>query len=665
MNKKLLIFLTIFSSILLFNISSVKAADNRILNEDTPIIPVSDINIHNLRYEDYNFEDLDINTISYAYNIYQYTKEYAIEYLDTHSEFSDYIIYLSNGNGNNTEMTLLFIKPDYNNKIKFHVNQIKKDTWSHYMNFQLFITINQNEIYDKKIFKFNYNTNNEIYLYQDNYGAINNSNTPRILLDSSLHYYIYSKYGDTIRQPMHLIIDTSLDIIYSTDYATNYNQVIYKKLILEENSETYEFSNNDVISNNNEWNTIKKLKYKTGFNTNGLNELGKVSVEFSEFDSTISNNYNAKFKLQFGSNDWTKENIPIFSHFKIFGRYNENTNWLEIDLDNLNNELEATEEDKIEFTIMNTTFDFVENALADSSIEFNFKFLETINTLYNEWRIEFYLDNTRNGYVYVYDNLKNSSWDDTSKFLNDYIYYYFPSEYQYAYISSSNEDNEGKVYFPTFSINDERISLTGQYFDLNKKIYSSPINYYQYIEDDYYSYFDFKFKSSEKILSLARFKGSKSYKSFYDGNNNITTTGGQISSFLKLWLDCYVTIGGNIKESSLFEYVEENEDIYFYAPIGYDVTFSNDKDSNVYVETSNGLIEIDKGIENIYSPNELNKDKQWFEIVKDSLKMFISPIANIFRLITLVFNSLPLILQYLFISLFGFTIFYFLLRVLL
>lgn len=331
------------------------------------------------------------------------------------------------------------------------------------------------------------------------------------------------------------------------------------------------FNPGDVFfSGNSTYDTVigentPTLNYKNSFISNeDYDKLGKVSIEFSENDENISKYNYAQFKLQYGSNDFKQENIPIFSHYKVFGKANANTNWEEVDPKSI-----SYNDEQMNLQVIDTSYDYVEGSLADSTVTVQMDFMKSLNSLYEIWKIEFYFDNTQNGYFYVADTLKNSKWTDTSKFLENYIYYEFPNDKMYAFISSENENNSGKIYFPTNSIENEEVKINFKYFDRKSNTYDSPLPTKIYNNDDYYSYIDFKFNNKEKILSVNRNKGSHVVKTY----------GTDILNFYKSWF-------------GLNKNIIPNEITYFYVPIGFNVYFSNGKDIT-QVKTSEGYVDID------------------------------------------------------------------------
>ena len=430
---------------------------------------------------------------------------------------------------------------------------------------------------------FNLSANKFESVYLDNNNKFKTSS-------STYNTYVYSG-GDT----------NSFNINYqSTYYETNYNMDIslsstgHNSIVYD--SFTYDskiYYPNDFLFNtmtSNELNRLKdtkpKLTYKTGFTSSeAYSVLGKVSVDYSLVDNVdIYKNNWQQVKLQFGANDFKKGNIPVFSHFKLYGRYNSSDTWKSAD--------DYIDKGYIDIQIVDTTYDYSEGMLADASItlQVNYNFTDENEgnieeLLYHYYKLEFYLDNTQNGFIYCYDNLNNSKWEDTAKFLEDYIYYYFPTNYKYAFITSEKNQNDGKIYFPTNSVNNDLIKLQGQYYNLSNKTFSRSIPNFIYDQDDYYSYFDFSFNDSQNILVMNRILGSVTYENWYN------------SAFLEGW---------NFLTGPLYwgTLTSVSENSYFYAPIGYNVYFTND--TNIKVITSQGEITVD--IENSKNDYESKVD---------------------------------------------------------
>lgn len=488
---------------------------------------------------------------------------------------------------------------------------------------------------------YNIQSNYSSYTYYQFNGSTSNPNS--------------STSGWFASNTLFLTYNTKNNIIDSNNYQLNYfyetnmkGQLKYKKGAFGGTSDiiiddvTYSINDTLPITLENGYHSLRsygpvepELQYKTGFTSSeSYSVLGKISNNFSISDNKFILDFkNYKFKLQFGSNDFTEENIPVFSHYKIFGLNRGTNTWEKLD--------KYFDNNFFKLDIIETTYDYSENMLADASITMQLNFnssdeeIETFNTLYSKIKLEFYLENTQNGYIYCYDNLSSSNWEDTPKFLEDYIYYYFPSNYKYAFISSNNNINEGKIYFPTNSINNELVKLQGQYYNLEKHNFSFPIVTNLYLNDDYYSYFDFYFNDTENILLLNRAVGSYIYESWYN------------TTFLEHW-----------NESLFLDYISISEDTYFYVPIGYNVYFTNN--TNITINTSNGNINIDiENSKNDYENNIYNDNitgNSFFDLFIKSFNFFIIPINSLFSLISLFFSILPIGIQYMLYVSFGFII---------
>lgn len=340
---------------------------------------------------------------------------------------------------------------------------------------------------------------------------------------------------------------------------------------------------------------VKKpsLKYKTSITSNEESgRKSKVSLEFNENDSTINKFNYAQFKLQYGSTDFSNQNIPVFSHFRIYGKYHDSDDspWQELNLSDF-----IIDDEKMSLEITDTSYDYVPGSLADATMTFQLNFFKTISSLYERWKIEFYFDNCDSSYFYLFDTLDNSEWLGYSDMFKDYMFYEFPSNYNYAFISSSDEVSSGRVYFPTHKVNEDYVRLNGKYYNIKTKKFEDPLIPQEVKEDDYYSFIDFEFDSSKYLFALNRYQGSHSELYFIkqDYNNILTHTLNLINGFFD-----EITPGSNKQNIDKYSHtfskvnVIPSETAYFYVPIGYNVVFSNDA-SSVSVNTNNGYIDID------------------------------------------------------------------------
>ena len=411
------------------------------------------------------------------------------------------------------------------------------------------------------------------------------------------------------------------------------------------------YQNGDILFNTlekNNMNIVKEnkptLKYKTGFvSSEAYNVLGKVSVEFSETDTNIYKYKKSQFKLQFGSNDFSKEYIPVFSHYKIFGK--RSGTWTELSEEQLKFPYREDEGGNIIYddrrlVTIDTTYDYSEGMLADASITFEINYSNLVDTsttdpIYTDWKIEFYFDNTDNSYIYVYDTLDSSTWTDTAKFLEDYIYYYFPPGYRYAFISSEEETSSGRIYFPMNHYNNEAVRFRGYNYDYSKNMVMTDLSRGIAENDNYYMYFDFDINNNDKKCAVLSRKMGSLYFTYYDPDF--------LNNYLKLFPDEYL--------------IYNSEMSYFYAPIGVKVTFSKSLNDVITIHTPDGVINNDSN--DIYDRNDYDISKNednFFNLFHKAFNFFITPIGNIFSVITQFFEILPLEIQYMFYVSFGFMI---------
>lgn len=410
-------------------------------------------------------------------------------------------------------------------------------------------------------------------------------------------------------------------------YETNYSFDVY----LSDSNDTYTFSKftyNDTTYNpgeflfntleSNDINIVKssepKLQYKNSFVSNeNYNVIGKITNEFDLFENDfVTKTKNIKFKLQYGANDFLKENIPIFSRFKIYGKRDEDSQWYDFQ-EYLNNN------DFVSMEILENKFDYSENMLADASITFQLNFsniedFDVVCPVYRYFKIEFYFDNLNNGYIYTADNLNNSNWYKTDKFLESYKFYYFPSNYKYAFITSNNEYNKGKIFYPTNAVKNEFINLQGQYYDFKNKIFTMPIYNNTYENDDYYSYLEFEFNDQNNILVLNRAVGRYEYINYYSDS---------IIDDFKL----YTEAGFNITSLLLFQknfgftlfptdYIN-SELTYFYVPLEYNVYFTNEEDLVINKSDGDITISIKDSNNNFESEITIDKDNNIYNNLND------------------------------------------------
>ena len=169
-----------------------------------------------------------------------------------------------------------------------------------------------------------------------------------------------------------------------------------------------------------------------------------------------------------------------------------------------------------------------------------------------------------------------------------------------------------KVFRRLYLVNNDLIKLQGQYYNLSNKTFSRSIPNFIYDQDDYYSYFEFSFNDSQNILVMNRILGGKSYQDWYNPD--------AITNWLALI---------NINKI----YFEENS--YFYAPIGYNVYFTND--TNIKVITSQGEITID--IENSKNDYESKADNNTTSNIFNIFSNESNLVAQVFKPFLEIWNA--------------------------
>lgn len=347
------------------------------------------------------------------------------------------------------------------------------------------------------------------------------------------------------------------------------------------------------------------LNYKMSFNSGeSAEDMKKVVVTFNQSENVITNG-NIKFRLQFGSNDYKDTNIPIFSHYKIYGRKIMNqSEWEEVP------EIITDVDDPtiiFEHKMVNikSTYDYVPNKLADASIEMNFIIPSKI-CIYQEFMIEFYFDNTDNYFINLFDSLEVSTWSEVPSFLADHIFYYFPPNYRYAFISSDKKENEGTVYFPTNHYNNPAVRMRAYLYDYGTNFVTTKTFEAQtFDQDDYYSFFEFKFNYIDRNCLVLTRKRSHKYYSYYDSDF--------LNNYLKLFPD--------------EEIITNSEMSYFYAPVGYSVSFG-ETDGKVDINTPDGWIDNNMG--GIIDNNDYTELEGYdtLDNIFSSLTSFVNTIKN-------------------------------------
>lgn len=380
------------------------------------------------------------------------------------------------------------------------------------------------------------------------------------------------------------------------------------------NKTSYNYSNTDEFVTNIDIytqdgvlykeSTIKEnnlLKLKKSFNS-GTNAYGMSKIVWNIDAGTDiqASDGIINFKIQYGANDFTNKNIPIFNSYKIYGMNSYESGWTDI-----------TNDERFYFDEFNYEY-FTLEGIATETVLTSTLNIPSDMCVYEQIKVEFYFDNTNNFYMYVFDDLYTSEWQDLESYFKDYIYYEFPTNKKYAFISHSNNmSNSGKLYVPYNDIINPD-SLFGAYiYNYNKRSITKKLLEQEFYDYDYYYFYDFTFSFDNKeVLMLQRKTGT-------------------------------------------------SEKVSFYVPSDYIVEFSNNE--NITLLTPDGYVDIDTGkIDNIYRDENVGEVSSFWSTFKNSINYFIEPISEIFEKITIFFNSLPSEIQYTFYVAFIFIILYYL-----
>ena len=376
-------------------------------------------------------------------------------------------------------------------------------------------------------------------------------------------------FKDTTESILAAYVNFGYSANYSIDFTKrDYIPGYYIIQVDYSNYDVYDDSGNLIYTPN----PHPQLKYKMAFNSGeSAEDMKKVVVTFNSSDSKISNG-EIRFKLQYGSNDYSDTNIPVFSHYKIYGKERSvDPNWKEIP----NGEQITLSDGRIiehKITDVEATYDYVPGILADASYTVQFNIPKLI-TVYEEYMIEFYFDNTNNYFLNLFDSLEESTWKEVPSYLADYVFYYFPPQYRYAFISSDQAESSGKIYFPMNHYDNPSVRMRAFLYDYTTNyVTDRSFEPQLFDKDDYFYYFDFSFKYSEKRCLVLTRKKSKKYYSYYDPDF--------LNNYFKLFPDTNL--------------ITDSEMSYFYVPYGYSISFG-ETTGRVNINTPDGWISPDVG----------------------------------------------------------------------
>ena len=408
-----------------------------------------------------------------------------------------------------------------------------------------------------------------------------------------------SDYGDALtssnvnaRKTLDYYINLGCFPTYYTNYNIKYNNTSeelgnkYSELITIYDSITLNGVTYNVGDNLNTFSSLPydNLTLKKTFNS-GTNAgaMGKIVWDINAYGDIAAMDGLLPFKIQFGSNDFTIKNMPKFSSYKIYGSNNFESGWDDI-----------TNDERFYFDEFNFEKHTLEGSLTETIMTSTLN-IPSDMCVYENIKVEFYFDNTSNFYLYTFDDMTtnfNEGWSDVEYYFNDYIYYEFPKNTRYAFISSKTIDNiKGQIYFP-YNFFDNTNSLLGAYiYDYLNNNFLYSIDNIPFEENDYYHYFDFDYILSQgQIMFLERKTNTEEVPYFY------------------LHKDYFVEFRDEIK----FE-----------------------------IQTPNGWIEIDTGkIDNPYSKVENENNEFSFDEILDFFKNLVNGDNPLFNYINEVYKKI-------------------------
>lgn len=405
--------------------------------------------------------------------------------------------------------------------------------------------------------------------------------------NSSLYIYGSSKPNSTFDLYEYSSVNYSSFMNWiGVIYDTNLDNI---EIIETSNFLPISFNNGDILYSGDSFLTYKQvmvntlsLKLKNMFNS-GTNAYGmskiiwniNAATDSKAIDGTIN------MKIQYGANDFTNKNIPIFNNYKIYG-YNEfESGWTDI-----------TNDDRFYFDDFQYEYYTLEG-VATETVMTSTLHIPSDMCVYEQIKVEFYFDNTNNFYMYVFDELDDSSWQDLAYYFENYSYYEFPTDKKYAFITHrENNRNIGKVYVAYNDIINTN-SLFGAYiYDTQYKSVSRKLQEIKFEEHSYYYYYDFDFSfDNNEVLMLQRKTGT-------------------------------------------------DEKVYFYIPSDFIVEFANDN-QNVTILTPNGYIDVDSSkVDNIFS-NDSKTFIDYLNTVRNYITNIGSYISSFFDVVTYFLHGLP------------------------
>lgn len=344
-------------------------------------------------------------------------------------------------------------------------------------------------------------------------------------------------------------------------------------------------------------------RYRTSFNSNASDTNGVVTqiVQKSNHSVHHSNNYNYSTKIELIPNDSTNPIVPNLESIEVL-YCDSGRNCIPV-----SEKYPGHTQDEV------MTYE-VKNELGIKTV---YTYFPTAN-LMGSYEVRYTFSNADNVTYYVYDstvpvdNDEDISYYPVSSYFSGYKRIIFDENSTQLFLSSDS-NKTFKIYVPYSSLATENEIL--RVGNINYK--TGSINYLDgnsFESNNYYFEFELTIDYSNNLIG-------------YLSKNN-----GQVVIYVP-------------------------NDIY----VSYYNFFDSETtgDSKVTIKTPDGFTEIDTIIDN----KMLNDN--FFTTFTEGISYFLSPIKEIFKVITVFFNGLPVSMKYFFVSLFGLTISVFIVRFLL
>ena len=440
--------------------------------------------------------------------------------------------------------------------------------------------------------------------------------------DSSLSHYDESfvNFKD--------IVITINDLFLSSDYKVTYNYVdslgfTYSGIISSNNYHFHAINNgtlsvNILDSNNNivdslskSYSDIQSLSVRGSYDSNG-NGSNLYSLNVNYHFSNYNRSNFIPFRLQFFSNDFSDDFVPRLLGYESYYYTNNNSKHLAKSLVSIH--------------------DF--KCITISNNKYCTGYILT-DPLITNFEVDFIFNHVENYSLYYYDKFFNDFSDRTISVLSNdligYTKYRFPDNSDKAYIYKKHSDQNiltGNVVFPWYYVINDSIDIKSLYYDSREYLsYDSYIN-------SYYKKFSFDLSNHNVLV--------------------VTLNRPNVCSIK------------NSSDFPLFQDVDCNYDgAYIFVSNDFIVSFNSFPDSLIG-SNSHILVDDDGNIVDTIS-DDFNNDNFYInssfsDSFLESISFFSAPISYIISTFTTIWNGLPDILRYFFVSIFVFLLGVFILK---